>query len=95
MTLTVPAMTLASSGTVFHMFLNLFTGLVALACIALGASRSSGNGGWLGDRVPLPSREQATAALHMCFHEVSMPPRLYHTAALILTALDMQCEGLL
>ena len=81
MTPTVSAMTSASPENVFHMFLYLFTGLVALACIALGAYRSSGNGGWLGDRVPLPSREQATAALHMCFHEVSMPPRLYHSCS--------------
>ena len=77
------------------MFVNLFTGLVALACIALGAYRSSGNGGWLNDRVPLPSREQATAVLHMCFHEVSMAPGLYHTAALLLTALDTRCTWLL
>lgn len=50
----------------------LLTGLLIMCCVALGVWRSTGVDGdsWLSSRLPLPSREQAGAALRICAQEV-------------------------
>ena len=49
--------------------------VLALCCVALGVYRSSTADSWLSNRVPLPSREEATALLHAWAQQV---PRSSH-----------------